>query len=284
MGVSTGELVRRLRETLPPYQQKRLTHWRCPGPGARRTSSTGRCGPEALREILGEDLDPAARLRGRERRRLDSGSRHLPLDRPARSSRVRGRSPTRASRSPSPTMTGWPSAGRSAPSSNRPSSSACRSPGSSTRSSACGSSRALPRGAPRLGRGCSGPPSSSSSAARRSASGHNQFVRLDTLAVGGGLSHLGRHRGLDARLCAGPARHPDPGAAHGRADRPAGDVREGDPSERALVPGRAPRHPVPVAHVARASRPPSTWPSSCATSATRWSSGRSRRWCIPVTG
>ena len=66
-------------------------------------------------------------------------------------------------------------------------------------------------------------------------------------AVGGRLSHLRRHRGLDARLCAGRARHPDPGAADGRADRPARDVREDDPPERALVPGRARRHPVPVA-------------------------------------
>ena len=33
MGLSTGELVRRLRETLPPYQQKRLSHVIMPGPG-----------------------------------------------------------------------------------------------------------------------------------------------------------------------------------------------------------------------------------------------------------
>ena len=31
MGMSTGELVRRLRETLPPYQQKRLIHVTMPG-------------------------------------------------------------------------------------------------------------------------------------------------------------------------------------------------------------------------------------------------------------
>ena len=35
MGASTGELVRRLRETLPPYQQKRLSHVVMPGPGRK---------------------------------------------------------------------------------------------------------------------------------------------------------------------------------------------------------------------------------------------------------
>ena len=56
-GVSTGELVRRLRETLLLYQQKRLTHLAMPGSGAQAApAQLGRCG---LREILGEDLDPA---------------------------------------------------------------------------------------------------------------------------------------------------------------------------------------------------------------------------------
>src|SRR5258705_470066 len=35
MGASTGELVRRLRETLPPYQQKRLIHVVMPGQGRK---------------------------------------------------------------------------------------------------------------------------------------------------------------------------------------------------------------------------------------------------------
>ena len=60
MGVSTGELVRRLRETLPPYQQKRLTHLAMPGPGRKAHQLNWALRPEALREILGEDLDPAA--------------------------------------------------------------------------------------------------------------------------------------------------------------------------------------------------------------------------------
>ena len=59
MGVSTGELVRRLRETLPPYQQKRLTHLAMPGPGRKAHQLNWALRPEALREILGEDLDPA---------------------------------------------------------------------------------------------------------------------------------------------------------------------------------------------------------------------------------
>ena len=60
MGVSTGELVRRLRETLPPYQQKRLTHLAMAGPGRKAHQLNWALRPEALREILGEDLDPAA--------------------------------------------------------------------------------------------------------------------------------------------------------------------------------------------------------------------------------
>ena len=60
MGVSTGELVRRLRETLPPYQQKRLTHLVMAGPGRKAHQLNWALRPEALREILGEDLDPAA--------------------------------------------------------------------------------------------------------------------------------------------------------------------------------------------------------------------------------
>ena len=59
MGVSTGELVRRLRETLPPYQQKRLTHLAMPGAGRKAHQLNWALRPEALREILGEDLDPA---------------------------------------------------------------------------------------------------------------------------------------------------------------------------------------------------------------------------------
>src|SRR5262249_28890520 len=35
MGVSTGELVRRLRESFPAYQHKRLTHLVMPGPGRK---------------------------------------------------------------------------------------------------------------------------------------------------------------------------------------------------------------------------------------------------------
>src|SRR5262249_46284415 len=58
MGVSTGELVRRLRETLPPYQQKRLSHLAMPGPGRKAHQLNWALRPEALREILGEAYDP----------------------------------------------------------------------------------------------------------------------------------------------------------------------------------------------------------------------------------
>jgi cellulose synthase/poly-beta-1,6-N-acetylglucosamine synthase-like glycosyltransferase len=57
MGVSTGELVRRLRETLPPYQQKRLSHLAMPGPGRKAQQLNWALRPEVLREILGDSFD-----------------------------------------------------------------------------------------------------------------------------------------------------------------------------------------------------------------------------------
>jgi cellulose synthase/poly-beta-1,6-N-acetylglucosamine synthase-like glycosyltransferase len=59
MGVSTGELVRRLRESLPPYQQKRLSHLAMLGPGRKAQQLNWALRPEHLREILGADHDPA---------------------------------------------------------------------------------------------------------------------------------------------------------------------------------------------------------------------------------
>jgi len=59
MGVSTGELVRRLRETLPPYQQKRLSHFAMPGPGRKAQQLNWALRPEVLREILGDSFDPS---------------------------------------------------------------------------------------------------------------------------------------------------------------------------------------------------------------------------------
>ena len=59
MGSSTGELVRRLRETLPPYQQKRLTHVTMPVPGRKAQQLNWALRPEFLREVLGDTYDPA---------------------------------------------------------------------------------------------------------------------------------------------------------------------------------------------------------------------------------
>ena len=59
MGVSTGELVRRLRDTLPPYQQKRLTHLAMPGAGRKAHQLNWALRPAALREVLGDGYDPA---------------------------------------------------------------------------------------------------------------------------------------------------------------------------------------------------------------------------------
>jgi cellulose synthase/poly-beta-1,6-N-acetylglucosamine synthase-like glycosyltransferase len=58
MAVSTGELVRRLRDGLPPYQQKRLTHLVRPGPGRKAHQLNWALRAEALDEILGADRDP----------------------------------------------------------------------------------------------------------------------------------------------------------------------------------------------------------------------------------
>ena len=58
LGVSTGELVRRLRETLPPYQQKRLSHVVMPGPGRKAHQLNWALRPAVLREILTEETDP----------------------------------------------------------------------------------------------------------------------------------------------------------------------------------------------------------------------------------
>ena len=58
MRVSTGELVRRLRETLPPYQQKRLSHVVMAGPGRKAHQLNWALRPEVLREILTEETDP----------------------------------------------------------------------------------------------------------------------------------------------------------------------------------------------------------------------------------
>ena len=57
MGVSTGELVRRLRETLPPYQQKRLSHVVMPGSGRKAHQLNWGLRPEVLREVLSEETD-----------------------------------------------------------------------------------------------------------------------------------------------------------------------------------------------------------------------------------
>ena len=59
MGVSTGEIVRRLRETLPPYQQKRLSHLAMPGQGRKAHQLNWALRPEPLRDILGDHADPA---------------------------------------------------------------------------------------------------------------------------------------------------------------------------------------------------------------------------------
>ncbi|MCI0549308.1 MAG: glycosyltransferase [Candidatus Rokubacteria bacterium] len=58
MGISTGEVVRQFRETLPPYQQKQLAHLVRPGPGRKAHQLNWALRPEALEAILGDAVDP----------------------------------------------------------------------------------------------------------------------------------------------------------------------------------------------------------------------------------
>ena len=92
MGASTGELVRRLRDGAAALAAE-AAHARspCPGRGARRTSSTGRCAPRRCASCWATRLRPGARVRGRERRRLAARPRHLSLDRRRRAGRAAAR-------------------------------------------------------------------------------------------------------------------------------------------------------------------------------------------------
>jgi hypothetical protein len=58
MTAPTAELVRRLRQELPPYQQKMLSHLAMPGPGRKAHQLNWALCPEHLRALLGEDYDP----------------------------------------------------------------------------------------------------------------------------------------------------------------------------------------------------------------------------------
>jgi cellulose synthase/poly-beta-1,6-N-acetylglucosamine synthase-like glycosyltransferase len=55
MGISTGEVIRRLRSELPPYQQKMLTLLVMPGPGRKAEQLNWALRPEHLSAVLGED-------------------------------------------------------------------------------------------------------------------------------------------------------------------------------------------------------------------------------------
>jgi hypothetical protein len=60
MGVSTGELVRRFRDTLPLCQQQQVSVLSMPGPGRKAHQLNWALRPERLREILGDQVDPAS--------------------------------------------------------------------------------------------------------------------------------------------------------------------------------------------------------------------------------
>ncbi len=60
MAATTAELVRRFRDTLPPWQQKMLTVVVAPAAGERKAHQLNwALRPETLRAVLGDDHDPA---------------------------------------------------------------------------------------------------------------------------------------------------------------------------------------------------------------------------------
>jgi cellulose synthase/poly-beta-1,6-N-acetylglucosamine synthase-like glycosyltransferase len=58
MPAPTAELVRRLRQELPPYQQKMLSQLAMPGMGRKAHQLNWALRPEHLQSLLGEDYDP----------------------------------------------------------------------------------------------------------------------------------------------------------------------------------------------------------------------------------
>ncbi len=64
MEISTGEIVRRFRAELPPYQQKMLWQIAMPGAGRKAHQLNWALRPEFLRELLGETFDPARHFVG----------------------------------------------------------------------------------------------------------------------------------------------------------------------------------------------------------------------------
>jgi hypothetical protein len=60
MEAPTSELVRRLRQELPPYQQKMLSHLVMPDAGRKAQQLNWALAPGHLRALLGEDYDPRA--------------------------------------------------------------------------------------------------------------------------------------------------------------------------------------------------------------------------------
>src|SRR5215831_1110918 len=245
MGVSTGELVRRLRETLPPYQQKRLSHVAMPGSGRKAHQLNWALRPEVLREILGEETDPRRVFVGVS----DADSipdpdtyrwiAHRELSGPG-SLAYQG-IPLSLANYDRLDIRGRICAIQQSSIFIRVSIARLINEVKRIRLFGALAARG-PRPPPRLR--VLLPPLADLPRA--------QPVRAPRRHAGGGrLPHLGRHRGLYPRLRPGGPRHPDRSHAHARADRPARDDREGDPPERALVPGRARRHALPPRDLAR---------------------------------
>ena len=247
-----------------------------PGPGPQGAAAQLGAPPRGAPRGPGRLVRPVARLRRRERRRLDPRPRHVPLDRRARAGgagepRLPGHHAVARQLRPAR----HPRA-RSAPSSSRPSSSASRSRASSTRSSACGCSTRFRARFPRLGR-LARPAFELCFRRSQICLGHNQFVRLDVMQSLGGFPTSGATEDSTLGYALG---------ARGILIQAMPMVELTDLPE---TPDKMIRQnarwylgvldDIPFLRrvVARARRRRSTWPSWSATSATRSSSGRSPR-------
>ena len=278
MGVSTGELVRRLRDTLPPYQQKRLTHLAMPGPGRKAHQLNWALRPESLREMLGPDVDPTRVFVG----------------------------VSDADSIPDPDTYRWIAqeelAGRGALAYQGLTLSLANYDHHAIRGRICAIQQssifirvsiarlinevkrvrflaALEARAPRLG--CLVRPGFELFFRRSQIClGHNQFVRLDALTDVGGFPTSGATEDSTLGYELG---------SRGVLIRALPMIELTDlPDTSEKVIRQNARWYLGVLDdmpflraVWRAAPTPSTWPSSSATSATRWWSGRSRRWSIP---
>ena len=240
----------------------------------------------AARDPRPRSHDPRRRVRGRERRRLDARSRHLPLDRPAR---ARGHGAPRLPGHPALARQLRParrSAGASAPIQQssifiRVSIARLHQRGQAR---AARSPRLAARGAARWPR-CCGPAFELCFRRSQICLGHNQFVRLDALQALGGFPTSGATEDSTLGYALGAPRRPH------RRPLPMLELTDLPETTESVIRQNARWYQgvlddvrVPARASGGRSPPPSTSPSSPGTSATRSSSGPIAALVYPVTG